>query len=163
MSGVKRKTRRGGASTSGTKAPATRQRPRPTDDEDDVYSNLFATKEAATHFESFCRKRDCIRERGLVIGPGYLRQFGAIEDNIRQRHWEPFCEPMRTCGVTSIVREFYANVPASRLDKVYVRGTWVDFHARAINAVLGLPDIDPDEEDYRQFLLSQIDYEAVKN
>ena len=70
---------------------------------------------------------------------------------------------MTTSGVQSIVWEFYANVLASRLDKVHVRGKWVTFIAQAINKVLGLPSIDPKEEDYCQFLLSEIDYEAVKN
>ena len=133
MFGAKRKTRRGGASTSSTQAPATRKHSQPTMKESDVYSDLFATQDAVIKIESLCHWRECIRERGLVIRPDYLNNFGDIYNNIRQRHWEPFCKAMMTSGVQSIVREFYANAMGSRLDKVYVRKKWSPFRARAIN------------------------------
>ena len=157
----KLKANRGGASTSGTKARDTRKRPQP--DEDEIYSTLFVTQAGAEKFARLCLNRECIRERGLSIAPCDLGTLGVIESNIETRHWEPFCVPMFSSGVASVVREFYANVLDSRKDRVYVRGKWVPFTPATINEILELPRFDTNMDDYRHFLSSEIDYNAVRD
>ena len=56
---------------------------------------------------------------------------------IEQRGWEKFCEHRKT-GYAAIVREFYSNLVGRKENSVFVRGVWVPYGAKTINAMYGM-------------------------
>ena len=56
---------------------------------------------------------------------------------IEQRGWEKFCKHYKT-GYATIVREFYSNLVGRKENSVFVRGVWVPYGAKTINAIYGM-------------------------
>ena len=56
---------------------------------------------------------------------------------IEQRGWEKFCKHYKT-GYAAIVREFYSNLVGRKENSVFVRGVWVPYGAKTINAIYGM-------------------------
>ena len=53
---------------------------------------------------------------------------------IEQSGWEKLCKHYKT-GYASIVREFYSNLVGRKENSVFVRGVWVPYGAKTINAI----------------------------
>ena len=49
----------------------------------------------------------------------------------------------------------------ARNHKVYVHGKWVPFTEKAINAVLGIPDVPIRRDEYRMFLDRDKDFNEI--
>ena len=74
-----------------------------------------------------------IRERGFGT---FISPFAEIID---KGSWILFCKH-KPPGLTTIVREFYANMIEMKEDSVCVRGIWVPMGHERINEVLQIKD-----------------------
>ena len=89
---------------------------------------------------SFQKNRPFIKEKG----------FHHPEDSfcktITSKAWRALCQPPMPTAIM-VVREFYANLAASVVKKVKVRGVLVDFSAKYINEFHNLEPVNSEAYD----------------
>ncbi|KAG8375999.1 hypothetical protein BUALT_Bualt09G0017400 [Buddleja alternifolia] len=98
-------------------------------------TETFVSDEAKKRYTKHIMKRKCLIEKGLTITEGRIPEI------IAKNKWEQLVARPKL-AVKSIVKEFYANAPEHKDDKVYVRGVWVRVDSEKINEILNIPDLD---------------------
>ena len=63
-----------------------------------------------------------------------------------KKEWNTLCQPLRPTA-TMVVQEFYANLAANVLKKVWVNGVLVDFSVKSINEYYKLEPINSETYD----------------
>lgn len=98
----------------------------------------FPDDKARTRFSQLEGKKG-IKERMVTMSKG------KPVSTIKALKWTKFVNKEPTCCVLPIVKEFYANIPSSPYqDQVFVRGMYVTFSSKAINAYYNLKDLEDD-------------------
>ena len=116
----------------------------------DYNSRVFTSKAAEERYDILVQ-RSPIFERGLKVSS--TTPIGAqINNTIEGFSWRKFCATPEHKANVTLMYEFYANLPDHEDDVVTVRGVDVDCSVGAINALLGTPDIEFENEGYRQWL-----------
>ena len=75
--------------------------------------------------------------KGFIGERGFSQLISPFKELIEQRGWEKFCKHYKT-GYAAIVREFYSNLVGRKKNSVFVRGVWVPYGAKTINAIYGM-------------------------
>ena len=75
--------------------------------------------------------------KGFIGERGFSQLISPFKELIEQRGWEKFCKHYKT-GYAAIVREFYSNLVGRKENSVFVRGVWVPYGAKTINAIYGM-------------------------
>jgi len=128
------------------------KRPRQSEPEPEVnYNSRIFTSKAAEDRYDILVQRSPIFERGLKVSPS-TPIGGQIHNTIEGFSWRKFCATPEHKANVTLMYEFYANLLDQVDDVVTVRGVEVDCSVGAINALLGTPDIDFENEGYRQWL-----------
>ena len=91
----------------------------------------FVNVGVAKKFGLISKKRPFIKEKGFHHYMDFFRKI------IASKGWRALCQPL-TPTATMVVREFYANLAASVVKKVRIRGVLVDFSAKSINQFYNL-------------------------
>ena len=111
----------------------------------------FVNEDVTDRFGTICKNRSFIKEKGFHHPDDFFLKTIAIKG------WRALCQPPRP-AVTSVVREFYANLTSHVVKKVRVCGVLVDFSAQSINKFYNLNPVPPEPFD-RLYELS--DYPEV--
>ena len=80
---------------------------------------------------------EALRREGIYWRKGFSQLFSPFKELIEQRGWEKFCKHYKT-GYAAIVREFYSNLVGRKENSIFVRGVWVPYGAKTINAIYGM-------------------------
>ncbi|KAF7801001.1 hypothetical protein G2W53_044497 [Senna tora] len=72
-----------------------------------------------------------------------------ILEDVSALKWNSFIEAPKQRGVSSIVREFYANYPDRKDGKVFVRNKLVPFDREAIKQIYKLPNVSQETRAFR--------------
>ena len=91
----------------------------------------FVNVGATEKFSLISKNRSFIKEKGFYHPKDCFRK------TIMSTGWRELCQPL-TLAATMVVREFYANLAASVLKKVRLRGVLVDFSMKSINEFYNL-------------------------
>ena len=91
----------------------------------------FVNVGATEKFSLILQNRSFIKEKGFHHPKDFFRK------TITSKGWRALCQPP-TSAATIVVREFYANIAASVLKKVRLRGVLVDFSTKSINEFYNL-------------------------
>ena len=94
----------------------------------------FVNEDAADRFNTICKNRSFIKEKGFHHPDDFFRK------TIAAKGWRALCQPPHLAAM-SVVREFYANLASHVLKKVRVRGVLVDFSAESINSYYSLEHV----------------------
>ena len=120
---------------SGKRKKLTAKRGRASEDTTPNFDNRkFVNEDAVDRFGTICKNRSFIKEKGFHHPDDFFH------NNILTKGWRALCQPPRPV-VTSVVREFYANLASHVVKKVRVRGVLVDFSAQSINQFYNLDPI----------------------
>ena len=118
-------------------------------------NDRFVTPEGLQRYLDGLNRKAPVPERGFdfqEMGPPF--HFRRIIDFHR---WDQFVRHPEV-SVNSVVREFYANAPNAKDDKVFVRGKWVGISRTSINAYYGLVNIE--DEGYLA-VLEDVPYDGI--
>ena len=107
----------------------------------------FVNEGAADRFGTIFKNRSFFKEKGFHHPDDFFRK------TIATKEWRALCQPPRP-AVTSVVREFYANLASHVVKKVWVRGVLVDFSAQSINQFYNLDLVPPEPFDRLYELLN---------
>ena len=94
----------------------------------------FVNASAVDRFGTICKNQSFIKEKGFHHPDDFFRK------TIAAKGWRALCQPPHPAAM-SVVREFYANLAAHVLKKVWVRGILVDFSAESINSFYSLDHV----------------------
>ena len=75
--------------------------------------------------------------KGFIGERGFSQLISPFKELIEQRGWEKFCKHYKT-RYAVIVREFYSNLVGRKENSVFVKGVWVPYGAKMINAIYGM-------------------------
>ncbi|QHN82116.1 uncharacterized protein DS421_20g692880 [Arachis hypogaea] len=105
--------------------------------------NVLVNQRADFRYEKF-ETRSIHWERTLKVPSKYK---AVIHERIASLHWEfPEQDPIEVNE--SMVRKFYANYQAWEAESVFFRGKRLDTSNRALEAILKIPHILPEKNDY---------------
>ena len=91
----------------------------------------FITEKVQTVFEKE------LKERGFVCERGFSQLISPFKEEIEKRGWQELVEQKKP-GLSSLVREFYANMDQMREKSVFVRGKWISFDRDTIKIIFNL-------------------------
>ena len=94
----------------------------------------FVNEGAADRFDTICKNRSFIKEKGFHHPDDFFRK------TIAAKGWRALCQPPHPAAM-SVVREFYANLASHVVKKVRVRGVLVDLSAESINHFYNLDHV----------------------
>ena len=100
----------------------------------------FVNEGAADQFDTICKNRSFIKEKGFHHLDDFFRK------TIAAKGWWALCQPPHPSAM-SVVREVYANLASHVLKKVRVRGVLVDFSAKSINSYYSLEHVPSESFD----------------
>ena len=100
----------------------------------------FINEGAADRFDTICKNRSFIKEKGFPHLDDFFRK------TIANKGWRALCQLPRPAAM-SVVREFYANLASYVVKKVRVHGVLVDFSAKSINQIYNLDLVPPEPFD----------------
>ena len=103
----------------------------------------FVNVEVANKVDLISKNRSFIKENGFHHPKDFFRK------TITSKGWRALCQPP-TPADTMAVREFYANLAASVLKQVRVRGVSVDFSVKSINEFYNLESVNNEAYDRLQ-------------
>ena len=94
----------------------------------------FVNKGAADRFDTICKNRSFIKEKGFHHPDDFFRK------TIAAKGWRALFQPHHLAAM-SVVQEFYANLASHVVKKVRVRGVLVDFSVESINHFYNLDHV----------------------
>ena len=94
----------------------------------------FVNEGAADRFDTICKNRYFIKEKGFYHPDDFFRK------KIAAKGWRALCQPSHLAAM-SLVPEFYANLASHFVKKVRVRGVLVEFSAESINHYYNLDHV----------------------
>ena len=100
----------------------------------------FFNKSATEKFGLISTNRSFIKKKGFQHPDDFFQK------TIARKGWSALCQPSRPAA-TMVVWEFYANLAAHVLKKVWVRGVLVHFSAKSINHYYNLESVNPEAYD----------------
>ena len=106
----------------------------------DYSHEKFVNESATEKFSLISKNRSFIKEKGFHHPDDFFHK------TIANKGRRALCQPSRP-AVTSVVREFYANLASHILKRVQVRGVLVEFNAKSINRYYNLELINPEAYD----------------
>ena len=101
----------------------------------------FVNERAAEKFDLISANRSFIKEKGFQHADDFFRK------TISRKGLGSLCQPPRPT-VTIVLREFYANLDAHVLKKVWVREVLVDFSTKSINHYYNLEPVNLEAYDW---------------
>ena len=129
------------ASMSGKRQKLPTKRGRASEDPTPTFDvTRFVNEGAADQFDTICKNRSFIKEKGFNHPDDFFRK------TIATKGWRALCQPPRPAAM-SVVQEFYANLASHVVKKVRVWGVLVDFSAESINHFYNLDPIPPEPFD----------------
>ena len=75
--------------------------------------------------------------KGFIGEKGFSQLISPFKELIEQRGWGKLCKHKKT-GYAAAVREFYSNLVGRKENSIFVRGVWVLYGAKTINAMYGM-------------------------
>ena len=110
---------------------------------DDNDHAKFVNVGAVEKFRLISKNKSFIKEKCFHHPEDFFRK------TIVSKGWRTLCQPPKPAA-TMVVREFYANLAASVLKMVRVRGVLVDFSVKSINEFYNLESINSEASDKLQ-------------